>query len=902
MAHVPSTEELAAERDALRQRLAEAEDVLRAIRGGEVDAVVVEGTRGAQIYTLEGADRVYRHLIESMSEGAVTLSPAGVVLYCNQQLARMLGVPLERVIGSLLRDYVVGDSRASLEATIAAAGAAPTRTEVDLKCAGGRVLPASLSAARLFGGEQEAIFCLVVTDISEQRQRLAEVAAAERLARSILRQTIEAIVVCDAAGKIERISDSARALCAMDPSGQAFGTAFPLTCEGGGAFDLGAALAGKPMRHVDVILASDGAQRHFILNAAPLVDGERLIGCVVGLTDVTERIDAVRQIRYLNRVYAMQSSINMLIVHAHDRDYLYHETSRIACEVGEFRAALVCDRDAVSGRLCAQACAPSGAALPEALRKLLARGDPAFAEATARAAAGGKVVVADHLDHSASPQLARLAAEHGLVAMAVLPFLVDGKCVGLAVFFAGDRAALAQPQELKALDEIARDIAFSLDHIEKEQRLNYLAYYDELTGLANRTLFFERVSQFVRMGGTAQEEVAVCAINLERFKQLNDNYGWQAGDDLLRQVAQWLQNETGDPNLLARFGGDAFAVVLPRAERGERAARFAERMTAVFPQHAFHIDGTPVRLGAKVGVAVSPGDGTDAETLFRHAEAALKQAKAGAARYLFFTQRMTEEIASKMTLENQLRNAYGHDEFDLYYQPKLDILTGKTDSAEALLRWRSPELGLVTPARFIGMLEESTMIHDIGRWVIRQVITDLAHWRATGLRPVRVAVNLSTVQLQHPRFMEYFKQDLGTQAVDGALEIEITESAIMAHPEDSITKLSAIRAMGVRIAIDDFGTGFSSLNYLLKLPADTLKIDRCFIVDMTEKPENLTLVSTIISLAHALKLRVVAEGVETVEQLNLLRLLRCDEIQGYYLSQPMPRDAFEKYFIGAARG
>ncbi|MGE5621925.1 MAG: EAL domain-containing protein [Bacillota bacterium] len=892
-----SKSKLLADRDALRRRLAEAEEVLDAIRNGEVDAVVVHGERGPQVYTLEGADRVYRQLIESMSEGAVTLSPAGVVLYCNKQFAHMIGHPIEQIVGNLLRDHVFAQYRTAIESAIMQASTEPAHVDVDLLGTGGRALPARISTARLFGGQEEAIFCVIVTDISEQKQRLAEVASAERLARSILRQAAEAIIVCDANGMVERISDSAQVLCDDNACGRAFAKAFPLRIDSAGWFDLAPALRGETLRHVDVTFEAAGCHRNFILNAAPLLEDARLIGCVVSLTDITERVEAARQIRYLNRAYAMQSSINMLIVHAHDRDYLYRETSRIACEVGDFSAALVCSRDTVLGKLAPRASAGKDKEFLSALSTQVTGGDDGLAMLCARAAADGKIVAIDDLERSTSPQFAQLCTRAGIAAMALLPFVVNAQCVGIALFLADNREAFVQREEIKVLAEIASDIGFSLDHIEKEQRLSYLAYYDELTGLANRTLFLERVAQFLRSAEKSQDKVAVCAINLERFKNLNDSYGWKAGDALLRQVAGWLEGEVRDAGLLARFGSDRFAVVLPQAGHGEGAARFAEHMTGAFSQHAFRLDSTPVRLGAKVGVALYPDDGADAETLFRHAEAALNLAKAGTARYLFYTQRMTEEIASEMALENQLRTAYGHGEFVLYYQPKLDIASGRTDSAEALLRWRSPDLGLVPPARFIPMLEESSLIHEVGRWVVQQVVADQERWRAAGLRPMRVAANLSTLQLQHPRFIENFRDDLSAMRTASGMEIEVTESAIMANPAESIENLRAIRARGVRIAIDDFGTGYSSLNYLLKLPADTLKIDRSFIVDMTTKPESLALVSTIIDLAHSLNLKVVAEGVETDEQLNLLRLLRCDEIQGYYLSAPIPREEFEKSYL-----
>jgi EAL domain-containing protein (putative c-di-GMP-specific phosphodiesterase class I) len=304
------------------------------------------------------------------------------------------------------------------------------------------------------------------------------------------------------------------------------------------------------------------------------------------------------------------------------------------------------------------------------------------------------------------------------------------------------------------------------------------------------------------------------------------------------------------------------------------------------------------RIGAKVGIALSPEHGTDAETLFRNAEAALKRAKARGDRYLFYDQQMTEAVAAKLTLENQLREALDKREFVLFYQPKVSLSTGKLTGAEALIRWQDPRTGLVPPGKFIPILEETGLIHEVGRWALRQAIEDHLRWRAAGRSAVRIAVNLSALQLRRHDFIDEIKQAIEIDANAAAgLELEITESLIMENVKHSIARLQAIRAMGVHIAIDDFGTGFSSLSYLARLPVDTLKIDRSFVVDMTDSQEGLALVSTIINLAHSLKLNVVAEGVETEEQSRLLRLLNCDEMQGFLFSKPIPRDVFEARYL-----
>ncbi len=354
----------------------------------------------------------------------------------------------------------------------------------------------------------------------------------------------------------------------------------------------------------------------------------------------------------------------------------------------------------------------------------------------------------------------------------------------------------------------------------------------------------------------------------------------------------------GDADLLARVGADRFAVVLPDVRLETDVARLIEKTMAAFQTHPFHLEGAVFRVAAKVGVAVFPDDGADAETLFRNAEAALKKAKARGDRYLFYTQKMTEAIAGRVDLENQLRHALDNGEFVLYYQPKVNLDSGRLTSAEALIRWNDPRTGLVPPGRFIPILEETGLIHDVGRWAMRKAVEDHLRWRSSGLAAVRVAVNVSPLQLRDRHFVDEIRQALGVDAHAAAgLELELTESLIMEDVELNIASLRAIRAMGVSIAIDDFGTGFSSLSYLSKLPVDTLKIDRSFVVDMTGAPEGLALVSTIITLAHSLKLKVVAEGVETEEQSNLLLGMRCDEMQGFLFSRPVPCEIFETRYL-----
>jgi len=388
-------------------------------------------------------------------------------------------------------------------------------------------------------------------------------------------------------------------------------------------------------------------------------------------------------------------------------------------------------------------------------------------------------------------------------------------------------------------------------------------------------------------------------IDLERFKTINDSLGRPAGDALLCQVADWLIAHVGDANLVARVGADLFGAVLPDIQRVEGVARALDKTLQAFLGHAFIVEESVLRIAAKVGVALYPEDGTDADTLFKNAESALKGAKSTGARYLCYAEEMTASMAGRLSLENRLRQALERGEFVLHYQPKVNLASGALTGAEALLRWNDPLTGLVPPNRFIPILEETGLIHEVGQWALQEAVADYRRWRETALRAVRISVNVSPPQLRNQGFVSEIEQALGGDpAAAAGLELEITESVIMEDVRFSIASLRAIRALGVGIAVDDFGTGFSSLSYLARLPVHTLKIDRSFVIDMTLSAEGLALVSAIINLAHSLKLNVVAEGVETEEQARLLRVLNCDEMQGYLFSRPLPREIFEYRYLG----
>jgi diguanylate cyclase (GGDEF)-like protein/PAS domain S-box-containing protein len=620
---------------------------------------------------------------------------------------------------------------------------------------------------------------------------------------------------------------------------------------------------------------------------------------IILVRDITERKQAEDKLRRLNRLYAMVSGINALVVRAHNRDELFSNACRIAVEQGEFDMAWVGIVDRTRTNIAPVASAGMDENFLAAIKGLFGSSAGALSgkTLTAMAIRDKTAIISNDLQNDQRVAFNEKYAAMGLRALAVFPLIVSDDALGVIVLYTR-KVEFFDQQGLKMLTELAGNIAFAIDYIDKQERLDYLAYYDTLTGLANQRLFLDRLAQFLRNAANGKHKLGLFLVDLERFKAVNDSLGRAAGDSLLRQVAQWLTHFAGDASLLARVGADQFAIVLPEIRQEGDVVRLLEKTIAIFLNHPFNLNGAVYRIAAKIGIVLYPDDGDDADTLYKHGEAALKKAKAVGDRYLFYSQRMSETMSGRLGLENQLRQALDNEEFVLHYQPKFDLVSGRLTGAEGLIRWNRPETGMVAPGRFIPILEQTGLIHEVGRWALRNAVAQYLRWLDIGLPAVPIAVNVSPLQLRHRGFLAEIEQaiNIDTHAAAG-LELEITESLIMEDVNHSIASLQAIRGMGIRIAIDDFGTGFSSLSYLSKLPVDTLKIDRSFVLDMANAPGGATLVSVIIDLAHALKLKSVAEGVETEEQLRQLRTLNCDQIQGYLCGKPVAGDIFERLYL-----
>jgi PAS domain S-box-containing protein/diguanylate cyclase (GGDEF)-like protein len=856
-----------------------------------------------------------RLIVELALDALVVMDATGCITDWNTQAQKTFGWSREQVIGIPLIETIVPTKyreahthglRVFLET-----GEGPIvnkRVELSAMHRDGHEFPVELTVSPIrLGGAW--IFSAFIRDLTERKSAEQALVQLRRQSELILESVGEGIHGIDVEGRIIFENPSAAKLLGYsidDLFGRPAhatvhyarkdGTAYPLAdCP------IHATMHDGAVRRVEdeVFWRKDGSSFPIEYTTAPIRnDRDDITGAVVAFRDITDRKEAENRIRRLNRVYAMLSGINTLIVRVRDRGELFREACRIAVEVGAFRMAWigVIDPQTLDGKVVAWHGGEEG--YVEKIRLTARDGTPDSGRPACRALRQGQPIVCN--DIVTDPSVAALRDEllrRGYSSGGCFPLTVKGRPEAVIALYAGESNAF-DDAETRLLLELAGNISFAIDHLEKQERLTYLAYYDELTGLANRSLFLERVAQYLRSAASGGHKLALGLLDLERFKNINHSLGRPAGDALLRQVADWLTHNLGDASLLARVDADHFAVVLPEVKHEGELARLLEKSMEAFLHYPFRLNDAVFRIAAKIGVALFPDDGADADTLFKNAEAALKKAKVGGDRYLFYAQKMTETVVGRLTLEYRLREALEKEEFVLHYQPKVNLVSGKITSAEALIRWNDPRTGLVPPGRFIPILEETGLIFEVGRWALRQAIEDYVRWRTAGLAAVRIAVNVSPLQLRNRGFIAEIKKAIAIDAHAAAgLELEITESLIMEDVEHSVATLQAIRAMDVTIAIDDFGTGFSSLRYLAKLPVHTLKIDRSFVIDMTASPEGLALVSTIINLAHSLKLKVVAEGVETEEQSRLLQVLHCDEMQGYLFSKPVPQEIFEARYL-----
>jgi diguanylate cyclase (GGDEF)-like protein len=445
---------------------------------------------------------------------------------------------------------------------------------------------------------------------------------------------------------------------------------------------------------------------------------------------------------------------------------------------------------------------------------------------------------------------------------------------------------------------LTRALYYAIERKRSEERLTYLAQYDPLTDLPNRTLFRERLTQALQLASRRQELAALLFLDLDHFKDINDTLGHDAGDSLLVSVAERLKHCIRAEDTVARLGGDEFTIILGRIKYVEEAGTVAQKVIDVMSR-PFLLNNSEVFVTTSLGIATYPVCGTNPETLVKNADTALYSAKAqGRSNYQFYVAEMNTAVSERMMMINDLRHAVERQEFVLYYQPKLCATRNEVIGMEALLRWNHPDTGIIGPTRFIPMLEETGLIIPVGKWVLRTACEQNQSWIRAGLSPLPISVNISARQFQQKRLVGTVADILDQTGLHPRyLELEITESALLENADNARDTLEELHELGVQLAIDDFGIGYSSLHYLKKFPINTLKMDRTFVKGIIADADDAAIVEAIIGLGHSLRLKVVAEGVETEKQLAYLRDRGCDEVQGFYFSCPIPSDNCAQWLL-----
>ena len=593
------------------------------------------------------------------------------------------------------------------------------------------------------------------------------------------------------------------------------------------------------------------------------------------------------RLQRLTRTYRMLSSMSSAILRLRNRIELLDEVCRIGVHQGGYERVAISLMDPGTTSLRPRASAGPDFGFAGAEHDNLGSSiDVSLAERAIRSEA--PAILNDLADGQQSIAQHRTLIVQGYRAVAALPLQVDGTAVGMIMLFSA-QSGVFDEAEVGVLLELTANLGFALQYLEKDEAVHFLSYFDSLTGLAKRPLFCQRLARVLNANAADSGNRPVLVFDVQKLGAINDTFGRYMGDRLIEQISVRLKQTFADPDCAAYFGGGTFALMLQSIASTEDTGRLLQNAAAQVFVESFSIEGQELRPAIRCGVAFYPHDADNADVLVQNAEAALKAAREDNEQYMlygFVTQRPTSR---SIALEARLARALDRQEYLLHYQPKVNVESGQVEGFEALLRWQDTEEGLVPPSIFIPLLERSGAIVEVGEWVLLQAVRDIRDFVMAGIPTIRVAVNVSPLQLRRRDFVERVVSAIEpTIELTAGVDIEITESMLMQDLELSIRKLSQLREAGIDVAIDDFGTGYSSLRLLARLPVDTLKIDRSFIQSITDTPNVMTLVSTVVSLARAFSMRTVAEGVETSEQLQMLRLAQCDQAQGYLFARPTP--------------
>jgi diguanylate cyclase (GGDEF)-like protein len=611
---------------------------------------------------------------------------------------------------------------------------------------------------------------------------------------------------------------------------------------------------------------------------------------------VDEKVKTEEQKDRLARMFAALSATNEAIMRAKTRVEMFELVCAAAANGGKFTSTTISLANPDSDFLDIVAVAGPTAETTRNVKVSISADRPEGRGLSGAAFRSASACISnDYLADQRASAFHAVARGDGAESGAAFPLLIRGQVVGVMLFLSAERDTFT-PEFAELLQRLADNVSFALDNFDRadektkaDARIEYLASHDSLTKLPNRDMFNELLRYAIESARRNQRQFAVLFIDLDRFKVINDSLGHDAGDLLLVEVANRLRHTLRSSDVVARLGGDEFVVILEETTESHDVERIARNLLSVLSQ-PLQLSGHECHTTASIGIALYPSDGADAQMLTKKADMAMYRAKEDGKNALrFFTSEFKTQSIERLTLESALRRALERDQFELHYQPKVDMITGQITGVEALLRWTHPDLGVLSPAQFIPLAEETGLIVPVGRWVLREACAQNMAWQRRGLRPVSMAVNLSPRQFVDEHLLQDIDEALAASGMSPVLlQLEVTESMVMRNVPRAVKVLDAIQSRGIRLAIDDFGTGYSSMSLMKQFPIDTIKIDRSFVRDLPRDSEDQAIAQAIISMGKALGMTVIAEGVETVEQRAFLQNHACDEMQGFLFSKPLP--------------
>jgi diguanylate cyclase (GGDEF)-like protein/PAS domain S-box-containing protein len=733
-------------------------------------------------------------------------------------------------------------------------------------------------------------------EVTRRRQTEIELDRSLSVLRATLEATADAILVVDSAGEITSYNRKFVDIWSMPDSLMRAGAADDRMAvemqqlrDTQGYAERISQIRNQPEADsFDVLSFKDGriVERY----SQPQRIGGRYVGRVWSLRDVTQRMQGQYRL-------AMQLAVAELLAGSQPQGEVMLGIVRAICNTLDWQCGISWSVQAGNGSL---KCEEVWHVEDEGIAQFAAASrtlnlEPGPVGFTRKAAFHASPVWKSDVAHDPTAERARLAGAAGLHGAFAFPILDGEKVLGVMEFYS---TVVRQTDStlLEVSTAIGSQIGQFLRRKQAEEDLTYVASHDVLTGLPNRSLIHQRLDHALANAKRHKSQLAILFIDLDRFKNINDSQGHAAGDAVLRQVTNRLSACLRESDTIARQGGDEFVILIENVGETQYFAAVAEKLLAALTK-PFIFNGVEYHLGASIGISTYPGDCEDAETLFRNADIAMFRVKEqGRNNFQFYSEQMNTRSIERLRLESDLRHALERNELVLYYQPKVDTITRRVNGVEVLLRWQHPVRGLVQPLQFIEMAEETGMIREIGNWVLRTACERASSWLRDGVKPIRVAINLSPRQFANRSLAADVASALTNAGLAGEfLELEITESMVMQNPEQAVQTLNEFKKMGVQLSIDDFGIGYSSLSYLKRFPIDSIKIDRSFVKDLPHNSDDAAIVRAIIAMAQSLRLKTVAEGVEDEAQLTFLAQHGCNEIQGYFFSKPLDEPALLRF-------